>query len=303
MEQVTLQAAVPAKPSDPQQFVDSASLKSYAQATTVLTVVVNLILYVYNAIRDGRIMPNKLLIPIAVILSVLYVLSFFKKDPSNTLAQYCWITSLNSIMLFTSISGVNSMLYSARQSFETNNQTTVKASLGNFFVDLLFPKHSWFGGEKIVLTPGKEEIVSITNSLDTTKQFIDTLLAQKQNDLATINQLHEKVDSLQTNYIQTLNEFSRVQESVVKFQDSMSQVHVNYQPQIEVAHLAPKIETEKNILVRDQKAQQVEQVQQQQEQQQNVQVLKTKQWQIQQQQQQIKTIQSRQVLRAGTKLN
>ena len=108
MEQVTLQAAVPAKPSDPQQFVDSASLKSYAQATTVLTVVVNLILYVYNAIRDGRIMPNKLLIPIAVILSVLYVLSFFKKDPSNTLAQYCWITSLNSIMLFTSISGVNS---------------------------------------------------------------------------------------------------------------------------------------------------------------------------------------------------
>ena len=302
MEQITLPAAVPAQ--TPQQFVDSASLKSYAQATTVLTVVVNLLLYVYNAVQDGRIMPNKLLIPIAVILSVLYVLSFFKKDPTNTVAQYCWITALNSIMLFTSISGVNSMLYSARQSFETSNQNTVKeASIGDFFINLVFPKHSWFGGQKIVITPAKEEIVSITNSLDTTKLFIDTLLAQKQNDLATINQLHQKVDSLQTNYIETLDEFYKAQQGMLKFQDSLSQIHLNYVPPKETTELTSKIENDKKILVHQQEIQHVQQVQQKQVQQQNVEVLKSKQWQIQQQQQQIKTIQSVQLSRSRSKLN
>jgi hypothetical protein len=289
------QPVLKAKPIPP-EFVDSSSLRSYAVATAALTVVLNLVLYVYNVIADGKVMPNKLLLPIAIALSLFYILSFFKRDPGNTLAQYCWITGLNSIMLFTSISGANTMLDKARDAFVSQGQKQVStASFGDFFVHLVFPTHGWFSTRQIILTPSKEEVTSITMSLDTTQRFIDTLLVQKKNDLATINQLHTKVDSLQTNFIATLDAFSKVKTHLVAFQDSLRDANINfYTPEITIRTI-PKIEENKTALVQQQQVQKIVQQQQRQAQMQEIKKLELQQLQIGQQQQQIQQIQSKMV--------
>ena len=283
----------PTSAPTPSQFVDSTSLKSYAQATAALTVVINVILYFYN-VSNGKVMPDKLLLPIAIGLSILYILSFFKRDRSITLAQYCWVTALNSIMLFTSITGANGILNSARNSFNTNNQPSLQtASFYDFFVHVLFPTHSWFSTNEIVLSPAKEEITFITNRLDTTQKFIDTLLAQKQSDALAIEHLHKKVDSLQTTYLTTLNSFSKVQVSWINLQDSLKRVNTTYKAPVEIAKLLPKIETDKHLLQQQQQQQQQLQQQQQQQQLQQIQQLQRRQQQIQQQQQQMQQIQER----------
>lgn len=289
MESATTEA--PASTSTPSQFVDSTSLKSYAQATAALTVVINVILYIYNVSND-KVMPDKLLLPIAIVLSILYILSFFKRDRSITLAQYCWVTALNSIMLFTSITGANGMLNSARNSFVTKKQDSLQtASLSDFFVHVFFPTHSWFSTNEIVLSPAKEEITSITNRLDTTQKFIDTLLAQKKSDAGTIEHLHKKVDSLQTTYLTTLNSFSKIQVTWLNLQDSLKRVNTTYKAPVEIAKLLPKIETDKNQLIEQQQQQKQQQQQQQLQQQVQIQQLQQRKQQIQQQQQQLQQIQ------------
>jgi hypothetical protein len=201
-----------------QNFVTSSSLKNYVVATGSLTLVINLSLYIYK-VAKGTDMPLLLLIIIALALSIFYILSFFKREEGLSTPQHIWITLMNSLMLFTSISGVNGMLDSARTQFESQNappshtyrlQDHVpidEASIGSFFKHLIFPTHGWFNTAEATQNATKEIINSAITNIDVTQKLTDTLIRQKITDLDSIDSLHQAVTELGNHYLQAMESF------------------------------------------------------------------------------------------------
>src|SRR6516164_5944293 len=104
-----------------QGFVTSNSLKSFPIATVVLTIVLNLIMYFYNAFA-GNNMRSSILILIALVFSIIYVGIFLDREEGSKLSKYLFVTLLNGITLFSSISGVNSILDSANNHMDLQNK-------------------------------------------------------------------------------------------------------------------------------------------------------------------------------------
>lgn len=170
-----------------QSFVSSSSLKNYAVATGSLTLVINLSLYIYQVITSTK-MPTWLLVIIALSLSIFYINSFFKREKGLTNSQHIWISFLNALMLFTSISGINGMLDSTHQQLDSKNPASpqsfispkhlpvAKASIGDFLKHLIFPTHAWFNAAEAEQEGTKETIVSAINSIDNIQKLTDTLI-------------------------------------------------------------------------------------------------------------------------------
>lgn len=277
-------------------FVTLSSLRNYATATASLTVVINVLLYFYASLRSGKVMPLQLLIPLATILSLAYILSFFKRDKGLTPAQYVWITGLNSLMLFTSISGVNGMLDSARQTFAKANYSSPSAaivqtaSFGSFLKHILFPTHGWFNPSEMDERERKQVIQSAISTIDTTQKLIDTLIQQKQRDINTIDTLHKKLDSVRKKYIKTLDQFTQTESTVSQLTSLVNERNMQTNVRIQLTQLQTTIEINKVELVQQkqqQEQQQQNQVQQELEQK-PVQQLQQQQQQLQQQKRQLR---------------
>jgi hypothetical protein len=188
-------------------FVKSDSLKQYATATTLLTFVLNIAMYVYNAVAANN-MPSSVLILLALTSSVIYVRIVFKREVGSTLSQYVLITLLNAIMLFTSISGVNSMLDSAYRQIDSQNQTKSEtfyyqknlqptyASLSDFLKHIIFPTHSWFNPDVSNPDKTKKIITFVVANIDSTKKITDSIIQQKVFDINYIDSLNKTIDTL-----------------------------------------------------------------------------------------------------------
>lgn len=289
-----------------QNFVSSTTLKNYATATASLTVVINIILYCYTIFKH-TIMPNTFLVPTAICLSILYILTFFKRENNSTYAQYAWVTCLNSLMLFTSISGTNGMLDTARKNFDNHNvnHNTVQknyadpnmqeASIGDFFKHILFPTHGWFNTAEAEKNDTKIIIQSAINNIDTTQKVIDTLISQKTKDLTTINELHEQLDSIRTNYITTLSLYKEAESNIASFKNLLDQQNIAHEAVPPSSAVSPAITA--NIIVLQQQQQQQEQ---QKKQQQNIQIhqinkLQQQNQQLQMQRRKLQTQQEQQI--------
>lgn len=277
-------------------FVSLSSLRNYATATASLTVVINVLLNIYASFNSGKVMPLQLLIPLAIILSLAYILSFFKKDKGLTSAQYVWIAGLNSLMLFTSISGVNGMLDSARQSFAKANYSPPSAtivqtaSFGSFLKHILFPTHGWFNPSEMDERERKQVIQSAISTIDTTQKLIDTLIRQKQRDINTIDRLHKKLDSVRKQYIKILDQFTQTESTVAEIKSLIDEDKMQANVKTQLNQLQTTIEINKVELVQQQQQQQEQQQQnqvQQQVQQKPVQQLQQQQKQLQQQKRQL----------------
>lgn len=216
----TTEAPEATEASASQRFVTASSLRNYATATACLTVVINIILYAYSAMKGGKVMPITFVIPTGIILTTAYALSFFKREKGSAIGEYIWVTAMNSIMLFTSISGVNSMLDSARQSFlASNNPTstiqTQAASFGGFFKHLLFPTHGFFSESEKMQAIIDQSIKSI----ETTNDLMDTLLVEKEK-------LTVELDSTKKRYDTIYARINRTEEFLVSIQPYIEQSNI-----------------------------------------------------------------------------
>ena len=242
--------------SGQKNFVTLGSLKNYATATASLTLVINIILYVYSAIKNGQVMPGSLVIPLAIILSILYILSFFKRDKGITTAQYIWITALNGLMIFTSISGVNGMLDSARHAFSRSNQpagdSLQTASVGSFFKHIFLPTHGWFNVTGMSDIERTYIINSTITTIDTTKEVINTLIEQKQTDLNTIDTLNKRLDSVRSEYINTLKQFTEVESTVSTLRSFVNETNGGENITAQLNRLQTTINIKKTELTRQQ---------------------------------------------------
>jgi hypothetical protein len=287
--------------SGEKNFVSLGSLKNYATATASLTLIINIILYAYSAIRSGQVMPVSLVIPMAIILSILYILSFFKRDKGLTSAQYIWITALNGLMLFTSISGVNGMLDSARQAFSKVNQgpagdTVRSASVGSFFKHIFLPTHGWFNVTEMSDMERTSVINSTITSIDTTKAVISNLIEQKQKDINTIDTLSRQLDSVRTQYIHTLTQFTQVEATVSTLRSFVNEHDMQGNVRNQLDHLQTTIDVKKTELTQqrgEQREDQQENLREKQISEKQVVQLQQQQYQLQQQ----KRILSRQQVR------
>jgi len=238
------------KPSE--NFVSAASLKNYAVATGSLTLVINTSLYIYKIIR-GTDMPNALLICIALVMSILYILSFFKREEGLSLPQHIWISFLNSLMLFTSISGINGMLDSARQQYDARKPVAVypfkqgsylgvqQASMGDFFKYLIFPTHGWFNSTERQRRTTEAIISSAMNTISTTRQLADTLINEKMKDRRAIDTLRQKIDTLLSNYNATLALVQQADSSVRTAESLAKTKNTIHSLAIEVNGMEPQI--------------------------------------------------------------
>jgi hypothetical protein len=281
--------------NQPDNFVSHDSLKNYTVATGSLTLVINTSLYIYKSITD-REMPNGLLISIALSLSILYILSFFKRKKGLAMSKYLWMTFLNSIMLFTSISGVNGMLDTARQEIDTKNPSPLhtfngrghlsiaEASIGKFFKHLILPTHGWFNAAEAEQNKTKGIVLATLSSIETTQNLTDSLIKQKARDIKTIDTLYKTIDTLRVHYIKILDLFQKA-ESDMRALQSLLKVRTILQEVIdEVTQTAPGIETDRRLSIQ----QQQEREQQRQVQQQQIQQLQERLQKLQKQRQQLK---------------
>jgi hypothetical protein len=227
----TITAPATDKETDDSNFVSLSSLKSYATATASLTMVLNVIMYIYKQVQLKD-MALGLVVPIAILLSTAYIISFFKKDKKATRAQHVWITALNAIMLFTSVSGVNGMLDSAQISAAKANANTParsEQSVGDFFKHVFLPTHGWFNVTEMDDNERSQIIQQTINSIDSTQKVIDTLITQKQKDLNTIDTLHKSLDTVRTEYIKTLTKITEAQNTLQQLQAGELHPHVREQ--------------------------------------------------------------------------
>lgn len=283
-------------------FVDRRSLKNYATATATLTVVINIILYIYSIYKHQN-MPNTILLPIAITISILYVLSFFTREAEATMAQYAWITLLNSIMLFTSISGANSMLEKARQSYIDENNRADKniqsASLVDVLKHIIFPTHGWFTTQEIHNDVSSQIIKNTLSTIDTARVLIQNLVERKTTDSIVIDTLSRKVNFLRSQYITALEtniKSDSIVETLKNILISIPEAQKNIKP--ELMQVQVNVQASKQQLQQQQQQQQqLQQIQQQQlpvkqQQQQHQQIQQQQQiQQLQQQQQQLQQIQ------------
>lgn len=280
-------------------FVDRKSLKNYASATAALTVVINIILYIYSIYKQQN-MPNTVLLPIAIGLSVLYVLSFFAKEPETTAAQYSWITVLNATMLFTSISGTNGILEEMRKSYVDQNKAhnNIKnASIIDVVKHVIFPTHGWFTTTEVHNDLNKQVLHNTIAAIDTAQALITHLVQQKTADSIAIDTLTENVITLRSRYIQALETNIKSDSALYRLNLLLSQVPEvtnNVSPDVSkinnVNTSAVQLKQHREVQKQQQQILQIQHQQQpqhQQQEQQQQQQIQHKIQQVQQQQQQL----------------
>jgi len=195
------------------KFFDNNTTKDFSLATGYLTALINVMLYLYMTITN-KWMPNNILVLIVLVLSIFYVVVFFKRTKPVSMQQKAFGITINSALLFTSLTGTNNMLDKARQGIVDNTNAVSKssskqASVGDFFLHIVFPTNAIFSD--------KQEAVQILNeaqtSIDSANSIITNIIATN----ATENATHTKtVDSLKSqiavmatinkNSLQTINQ-------------------------------------------------------------------------------------------------
>ena len=279
-------ATEPKSPEKSQgSFVDRKSIKNLATASAALTMLLNVIMLVYAQMKPSG-MSNGVLAGLAVFLCVAYSLSFLKKDASSGVSEYVWLTALNSALLFSSLTGINSTLKKVGEPSNTPDTTQItssgkaapvksaavfgtkpiEASFG--FGDLkniIIPKQAWFN-------PATENTLAVRKlRKDATQLSSKALLTINQTDtvlnkvIAAQKTTHQKTDSLSTalhdlrdKYIQALAQISNYQANIVSLNEKL-QACSKVAPTISSSTLQAEIEASKSKQA-EQQNQQAQQV-------------------------------------------
>jgi len=298
-------------------FADPKSIRNFAGASSALTILLNVIMLIYAQLQPAG-MPNPALAGLAVFLCLAYSLSFLKKDPASGIPEYIWLTALNSALLFSSLTGINSILKKAGEAYTSQNTAqaspqantvpketalryygkTTEASFGlGDLKNIIIPKQAWFNPAPVT-TIGAQKIKVQANQLTTkaletvaqTEVSINKVIAAQKVSNQNTDSLSTALHNLRDQYIQTLAQLSSYQATIADLNQKLKACSGSVPAPTNLSNLQKEMESSKLL----QADQQHQQVQQQQVQQQQVQ---QKRQQQQQKQMQLIQLQQQQVHR------
>ncbi len=269
------------------------TVKRLVIATACLSLLLNVVLYILNAITKDNLSDIYFVLLIAS-LAVLYGLIFFRKGSNEYVKQYSARIVYTIILLFALLIGLNGILNQIHEKSMTggsgeNIKTTGKASFGGFLLHIIVPTQAIFNDKQKALGI----IVQTRKIVDSTSSLYSKILTGDSMNRSYMDSLSKRINILgkvNDTSLLILTKCRKVIDSLLALNviygiQNLAHINVNkYVPKLDAQILQQQQQQKKQLIQQKQEEQELELLPQPQQLQQQQQELQQLQQQIQQQQ-------------------